>query len=139
MQEEELQYIADKKPAAREKVILLVDDDEDEHEIFLSALKNTNRDYNFIGADSCEKALRILKELEPQYIFIDLNMPRTDGMVCLQEIKKLSRVAQVPVYMYSTGINATEGKKALQLGAIDYIIKPNSISSLSAVLRKILS
>lgn len=139
MQDEELQYIADKKPVAREKIILLVDDDEDEHEIFLSALKNTNRDYNFIGADSCEKALRILKELEPEYIFIDLNMPRTDGMVCLQEIKKLSRVAQVPVYMYSTGINATEGKKALQLGAIDYIIKPNSISSLSAVLRKILS
>jgi DNA-binding response OmpR family regulator len=117
----------------------LVDDDEDEHEIFLSALKNTNHDYNFIGADSCEKALCILKELEPQYIFIDLNMPRTDGIVCLQEIKKLSRVAQVPVYMYSTGINATEGKKALQLGAVDYIIKPNSISSLSAVLRKILS
>jgi CheY-like chemotaxis protein len=137
MQEEDIQYIADKKLAAK-KTILLVDDDEDEHEIFSSALKKAGEDYKFVSANSCEKALCLLKELEPDYIFIDVNMPRTDGMVCLQEIKKMSRMAQVPVYIYSTGINAKEGTKAVQLGAVDYILKPNSISTLSAVLRKIL-
>lgn len=122
-----------------QKVILLVDDDEDEHEIFLSALKHVDESWNFISADSCDKALKILSEVDPDYIFIDVNMPRTNGMVCLEQVKKISRVAHVPVYMYSTGMNSLDGQKAKQLGAVDYIIKPNSISSLSSVLKKILN
>ena len=82
MQEEGTESIIERKLAAQ-KIILLVDDDEDEHEIFLSALKNTGKEFHFVGADSCEKALTILKRLDPDYIFIDLNMPRTDGMICL--------------------------------------------------------
>ncbi len=135
--QEKQEYIVGKKLAAK-KIILLVDDDEDEHEIFLSALKNLDDDYSFISAGSCDEALGILKELDPNYIFIDVNMPRVNGMICLQEIKKISRVAGVPVYMYSTGINEKEGQKALKLGALDYIVKPNNISSLSALLIKIL-
>jgi DNA-binding NtrC family response regulator len=122
-----------------QKTILLVDDDEDEHEIFSSALKNANELCNFISAESCDKALNILKNIEPDYIFIDVNMPRTNGMICLEQIKKISRIAHIPVYMYSTGMNARDGQKALQLGAVDYIIKPNSISSLSILLKKILN
>ena len=42
-----------------EKVILLVDDDEDEHEIFHSALKSIGRDFTFLSAVICEHALKI--------------------------------------------------------------------------------
>ena len=133
----EIENIAGKKLVAK-KTILLVDDDEDEHEIFLSALKTLNKDYNFISAGNCDQALFILKEFDPDYIFIDVNMPKVNGMVCLEEIKKISRLADVPVYMYSTGINEKEGQKALKLGALDYVVKPNNISSLSTLLTKIL-
>ncbi|HEY2727948.1 MAG TPA: response regulator [Parafilimonas sp.] len=124
---------------ASQKIILLVDDDDDEHEIFLSALKHANKSCSFISADSCEEAMKILKETEPDYIFIDVNMPRTNGMICLEQIKKISKIAHIPVYMYSTGMNARDGQRALQLGAVDYIIKPNSISTLSTLLKKILN
>ena len=129
--------MAENKSAAS-KLILLVDDDEDEHEIFLSALKSINKTIEFTSAYSCEKALHVLKELDPDYIFIDVNMPKTDGMVCLQEVKKISRIAGVPVYMYSTGVNANDSQRALQMGAVDYIIKPNSITALSALLKRII-
>jgi DNA-binding NtrC family response regulator len=132
-----LDSIVENDPA--EKIVLLVDDDDDEHEIFVSALRNTEKSFSFIGVDSCDEALEILKEIEPHYIFIDVNMPRTNGMVCLEQIKKISNLAHVPVYMYSTGMNARDGQKALQLGAVDYIIKPNSITTLSSLLKKILS
>ena len=122
---------------AVQKIVLLIDDDDDEHEIFLSALKNIDGSFDFIGIDNCEEALNILKELEPDYIFIDVNMPRINGMTCLQEIKKINRIAHIPVYMYSTGMSARDGQTALQMGAVEYIIKPNSISSLSALLKKI--
>lgn len=137
MEEEAIVYIADSKSAVS-KLILLVDDDEDEHEIFLSALKHINKTIEFISAYSCEKALQLLKDLEPDYIFIDVNMPKTNGMTCLQEIKKISRITHVPVYMYSTGVNANDSQRALQMGAVDYIIKPNSITALSALLKKII-
>ena len=122
-----------------QKIILLVDDDEDEHEIFLSALNHTVNQYKFVSAHSCEETINLLKTLNPDYIFIDVNMPRTNGMTCLEEIKKIGRISHVPVYMYSTGMNAHDGEKAMQLGAIDYILKPNSVSSLSTVLKKIIN
>lgn len=122
-----------------QKTILLIDDDEDEHEIFSSALQMAIGAFNFISAGSCEEALSLLQQIDPDYIFIDVNMPRTNGMICLEEIKKIDRVSHVPVYMYSTGMNARDGQKALLLGAVDYIIKPNSITSLSTLLKTILN
>lgn len=136
MQEEGIVYIATSESATCK--LLLVDDDEDEHEIFLSALKSIHKTIDFISAYSCEKALHLLKDLDPHYIFIDVNMPKTNGMICLQEIKKISRIAEVPVYMYSTGVNANDSQRALQMGAVDYIIKPNSITALTALLKKII-
>ncbi|MEP6468051.1 MAG: hypothetical protein ABJB05_17195, partial [Parafilimonas sp.] len=47
-----------------QKVILLVDDDEDEHEIFLSALKHADESCSFISAECCDDALKLLKEVE---------------------------------------------------------------------------
>src|SRR6516225_246137 len=91
-----------------QKTILLVDDDEDEHDIFLAALKAFGNGFNFISARNCEDALDILKNVIPDVIFIDVNMPRINGMTCLQEIKKISSIIEVPVYMYSTGMNARD-------------------------------
>jgi DNA-binding NtrC family response regulator len=122
-----------------QKTILLIDDDEDEHEIFQSALRHSGTNANFISADSCDEALRVLQNIDPDYIFLDVNMPKINGMTCLEEIKKIARIAHVPVYMYSTGMNAHDGQKAMKLGAVDYIIKPNSILSLSNLLKKILN
>ena len=122
-----------------QKTILLVDDDEDEHEIFLSALKHAYDECTFISADCCEKALTILEDLEPDYIFVDVNMPKVNGMTCLEEIKKIKKFAHIPVYMYSTGMNAHDGERAIKLGAVEYIIKPNNITSLSTVLKRILN
>ena len=121
-----------------QKVILLVDDDEDEHDIFLSALNGAGEDYSLISAISCEEALKVLNNLVPDVIFLDINMPRITGIKCLEEIRKIKKLAHVPVYIYSTGINSREGQKAILLGAKDYIIKPNSINDLSSVLKEIL-
>ncbi len=104
-------YASEMGNTALQKTILLVDDDDDEHEIFSSALKTIGKAFNFISAKSCEGALHILKTLDPDYIFIDVNMPRINGMTCLQEIKKISRIEKIPVYMYSTQANARMVKK----------------------------
>ena len=121
-----------------QRVVLLVDDDEDEHEIFLSALNNLGDELTFVSAVSCDHALKILSSVMPDVIFLDVNMPRINGIKCLEEIRKIKKLSRVPVYIYSTGINSKEGQKAILLGAEDYIIKPNSINALSSILREIL-
>ena len=121
-----------------QKVILLVDDDEDEHDIFLSALNGTGEDCMLVSAISSDEALNILRSVTPDVIFLDINMPRVTGIKCLEEIRKIRSLAHVPVYIYSTGINSREGQKAILLGAKDYIIKPNRINDLSSVLKNIL-
>jgi len=137
----EIKYCIEEAFAANRKthkVILLVDDDEDEHDIFLSALKSAGEDHTLISAISGDEALRILNGLVPDVIFLDINMPRITGIKCLEEMRKIQKLAAVPVYIYSTGINSREGQKAILLGAKDYIIKPNSINDLTSVLKEIL-
>jgi len=74
------------------------------------------------GAEALEK----VKSLKPDVITLDVEMPVMDGLTCLKEILKISRI---PVIMLSSftkeGADATI--KALELGAVDFIPKPTNI------------
>lgn len=66
-------------------------------------------------------------------------MPGKNGLECLQEIKQRNGFEKVPVYLYSTGLNETDCKKALAIGAKDCIKKPPSVNELSKILDTVLS
>ena len=85
-------------------VCLLIDDDSEECEIFQYALEELKLPIECYLATSGKQALEDLKHrrLRPDYIFLDLNMPKMDGTQCLQEIKRLNDHADVPVILYST-------------------------------------
>ena len=78
------------------------------------------------GIECLEKIIRF----EPDVITLDINMPVMDGLECLS---KIMEKYPTPVVMISslTQKNAGETLKALDLGAIDYIAKPNGSVSLS--------
>ena len=120
------------------KRIFLLDDDQDEHEIFQSALRRVSEELSFTSASSWQEAQQKLGESTPDYIFLDLNMPKTNGFQCLAEIRKRSDTRDTPVYLYSTGITEKEGKKAISDGANDVIVKPASFIDLCKLLRKII-
>ena len=62
---------------------LLIDDDEDDRELFEIALTEASSDAAFTSSSSCCDALELLKSgtLKPDYIFLDLNMPKKNGFV----------------------------------------------------------
>lgn len=121
----------------------LIDDDEDEQEIFGMALQDLDICIQLEYAMSTPKAITILKNVKMDYmpdcIFIDLNMPIFNGLVCLQEIKKIDRLHNIPVFIYSTLAESKMVHKAKTLGAADFIVKPANISHLTETLRTILS
>jgi len=120
------------------KQILLIDDDKDEHELFNGALE-TIGNFRLISAFSTDESLRVLRLAKPDLIFLDINMPAKNGFICLQEIKNLPDLSDIPVQMYSTSANEKDVKRALDLGASGYVVKAGSFSELCKNLRKLLN
>ena len=118
----------------------LIDDDEDDYEIFKMALNEIDPDiilhYAFNGAEAI-KRLNEDYHLVPNFIFIDWNMPKMNGKQCLEEIRKSEKLRNVPAYIYSTSSDPRAIELIKQLGASDFIVKPSNISSLVNILAQI--
>jgi PleD family two-component response regulator len=120
------------------KLILLIDDDEDEEYIFKQALNEASTSCKCIYIPNAERAIEVLNTVLPDFIFIDINMPKMDGLECLSKIKKIKKLENVPMIVYSTGSDNVIKNKALKLGAADCITKTTSIASLTEILKTIL-
>lgn len=104
----------------------MVDDDEDDQELFSAAMEKTVLKYYTCDfADDGAEAIGILNDNPvPDYIFLDLNMPRLNGLQCLSEIRKQQRLEKVPVAIYSTSSDESSREQAFRLGATSFITKP---------------
>ena len=107
--------------------ILLVDDDEEEFDIFKLALDMMHHDCMCFWANSLEQATQLLKDLQPEFVFIDINMPRHDGISCLKKLKQSKPLNHTAFIMYSTYISEADHKEAIQLGASCCIQKTENI------------
>lgn len=123
------------------KTCLLVDDDEDDKEIFCMALSETDPSIRCLIANDGIEALQMLEDpsFKPDYIFLDLNMPLMSGKECLQEIRKQPHLADVPVIIYSTSASQRDIQDTRELGASSFITKPPQISVLAAKLSEVLT
>jgi CheY-like chemotaxis protein len=122
-----------------QKTILLVDDDEEEYYIIKMALEMTDISCKCVWANGLEQAKQLGLELQPDYVFLDINMPRHDGLSCLEHLKKLEQLQHSLFVMYSTYISDENRKKALRLGASCCIHKPENITILLKQLTHLLN
>ena len=106
------------------KIKVLIIDDSALIRKLLTEIVNSQRDMEVIGAAADPLIAReMIRELNPDVLTLDVEMPRMDG---LDFLEKLMRLRPMPVVMVSTltekGSDITF--KALELGAIDFIAKP---------------
>ena len=109
--------------------LLLVDDDVDDRQLFLEAAREVDQTITCVTASNGRDALAILRNRElspPDYIFLDLRMPGLSGEECLVEIRKETRLAAVPVIVYTTSRDVRESVRLKQLGAAHFMSKPVS-------------
>ncbi len=114
-------------------MILLVDDDVDDQEVFCEVLKEINSSIECITAADCEEVLTMLQNNLPglpDYIFLDLNMPRMNGKQCLKALKEHEVFKNIPVIIYSTSSSTKDKEETDDLGAAYFLTKPSSISGL---------
>jgi CheY-like chemotaxis protein len=118
-------------------VVFLIDDDEDDKEIFGLALEDIDPGIKYVTAGNGREAMKMLEDdagFLPDLIFLDLNMPKMDGRQCLAEIKKLPRLEQIPVIIYSTSADDREIGSLLAAGASAWLSKPTDLRVLVSQL-----
>ena len=120
------------------KNILLIDDDDDELEIFITALNELHITYNCCCARSAPQAMKILSNMVPDLILLDVNMSGTNGIQCLSQIKQMKAMKKVPVIVYSTCMDNGAIQDAATLGAA-CIKKTSNVKSLTAALKEVFS
>jgi len=121
---------------------LLIEDDLDDQEIFLICLGHIRPDMNCIVLNNAIEALQKFNEDEsfaPDVIFLDVNMPKMNGLDCLKELKKIPRLAKTCIYIYSTTSEPSVINKAMELGADDYVIKLPRTAELKEKLLSVLN
>jgi two-component system response regulator BaeR len=101
--------------------ILLIEDEPDLAEMFSAALLAAGFQTEVVkdGAN----ALNTIKKIKPDLILLDLVLPNKDGYEILKEIKCGKIVDNSKIYVFSNLTQADEIKKALKLGAEDFLIK----------------
>lgn len=123
------------------KSIILTDDDEDDRDIFRSALHTTHADITLHTFDDGEALRQYIchdKTEMPQLIFLDINMPRLNGFECLTKLRAKYKPHELPVVMYTTSTQKADHEKALRLGANLYAHKPTDYHSLKILITKVL-
>jgi CheY-like chemotaxis protein len=121
--------------------ILIVDDDEDDRDLLSDALHDIDPSIKCLVARNGEEAfigLSMRQYPEPDLIFLDLNMPRLDGIQFLRVLKKDRSLQDIPVVIYSTSKLAKEREQCMNLGAVHFITKPNSFRELRRLMSDVL-
>lgn len=122
------------------QTILLIDDDEDDQEIFLAALEQVSSSVNCTAIGNAKNALTQLQEkkLLADIIFLDLNMPLMNGQQFLAEIKKNTPLDQIPVIIFSTTSHPETISLVKKMGASDFITKPDKFEDLVGMLKTLI-
>ena len=126
----------------KSKTLFIIDDDEDDQLFINEAMKDLNIPFECFYANNGEVALKQLKDEIiplPDFIFLDLNMPKLNGKECLIEIKKLPKYSGVPLIIYTTSSNQKDKQEIMQLGAHYFLTKPTRISELCNCLLNVFS
>ncbi len=123
-------------------VFFIVDDDPDDQELFIEALQKIDKTCKcitaFDGEEALQKLFRGMLHL-PDFIFLDLNMPRMNGMQFLTAVKNNKDIQHIPVIIYSTSSEKRDILETTRLGASFFLQKPNRFDELSIALTNIIS
>ncbi len=108
--------------------ILLVEDDYLDVESVKRALKKINAQYTLHVAHNGVDALEMLtagaSPITPDIIFLDINMPKMNGIEFLSIIKNYSRLRSIKIFVITTSAEEYDIISTQDLGVTGYILKP---------------
>lgn len=122
--------------------ILLADDDDDDRLFFKDAIEEVKVKTVVTTVNDGVELMNFLVKPDahlPNLVFLDLNMPRKNGIECLTEIRSNEKLKDVTVAIYSTSAFDKDVEETFIKGANIYIRKPNDFDGLKNILDKVLT
>ena len=106
--------------------ILLVEDNPNDAELTQRALRKTEIGARLlIARDGAEAIERVLTEgLRPRVIFLDLKLPKIDGIEVLRRIRADERTKEIPVVVLTSSQEERDITESYKLGVNSYVVKP---------------
>lgn len=119
----------------------MIDDDREDIEIFTSFLEAFDKTIELVTASHGQEGLEKIRHgaIRPDYIFLDLNMPRYDGFYFLKELRNLPERTNIPVIIFTTSSHPKDVERSRKLGASHFVTKPTDYSSMKDIISALLS
>jgi CheY-like chemotaxis protein len=122
--------------------ICLADDDQDDRLFFTDAfdeLKIKTKVSTFNDGVELMNYLNDTDSVLPNVLFLDLNMPKKNGLECLLEIKKNENLNDIAIAIYSTSSSEEHIEETFINGANIYIKKPSDFETLKKILAEVVT
>ena len=125
--------------------ILYIEDNQDEADVFTRVMVRLANPPAFTILTSGTEAIDYLLHQGtyrgqnppmPRLTLIDLNLPGRSGFEVIQQVRASSRTRYLPVVVYSSSDNPEDMRRAYELGANAYLIKPGSYHGVSDMMRR---
>lgn len=125
------------------KFILIGEDDQDDQEMLKDVFASIDDSFILFFVNNGKEVFSALEKLRddqmPCLIILDYNMPGSNGADILKELNSTRLYTNIPKIVWSTAGSDKYKSVCLQLGAVDYIIKPNNVNDLEKAARYMLS
>ena len=108
-----------------ENKILIVDDEAHIRMLIEQTLEELeDEDVSFFTAENGEEALQIIRDENPQLVFLDVMMPKMNGMEVCRRVKKEAGLSNVFIVLLTAKGQELDRQKGLEVGADLYMTKP---------------
>ena len=125
------------------RFILLGEDDADDQEMLKEVFASIDASFILFFVNNGSEILSALEKLKddqmPCLIVLDYNMPGLSGADILRELGTNERYKNIPKVVWSTSGSEKFRSLCLELGAVDYVIKPNNVLELEKIARYMLT
>lgn len=116
--------------------ILYVEDNFQNYRLVMRMLQLEPVEYHVTQAPDGESGLRLVGEIAPDLIFMDINLPDMDGVEVTRRIKAHAEFQHIPIVALTANAMVGDRERYLGAGCDDYLRKPISRADLQGVLAR---
>jgi CheY-like chemotaxis protein len=120
------------------KVVLLVEDDEDNRDLVSFVIARSRMDVELELAENGQEAIEKALQKPPDLILMDMQMPVMDGWHAVPILKSDDRTKKVPIIAFTAQAKPEDKLRAREIGCDEHYSKPMDPEELLALIRKYL-
>lgn len=120
----------------KDKTVLIIEDDADIRTFACRVLELEG--YHVLQAETGAEGLRLARGNKVNLVLLDLRLPDDNGWVILEQMKSDPKLSAILVIVFTASYGVPQKKRALAMGAADYLVKPLSATGLKDAVARVL-